>query len=240
MIYEYVIFSDRDIFVSKGEVPCKPAYQIGKPIPYKVRGKPRSGTFLLPAQDGRLWNSTPTLAVAFTCRQMYLEAAPIWYANLRFAFVMLDHMKSFIKSIGVRNRDVIQHITIYIDPNSYQPTDDVFGATSQVLSAACQCLPGLRTIILSTHKFLRSNSPLVDPITQAAKVLAEKESHLECVTWLNVMRYKEADNMLLYLRDCEEFKREKRSQEISHVHRLVDMSPLIYVRRPHSKREVIL
>ena len=54
------------------------------------------------------------------------------------------------------------------------------------------------------------------------------------------MRYKEADNNLLYLRDCEEFKREKRSQEISYVHRQVDMSPLIYVRRPHSKQEVIL
>jgi hypothetical protein len=101
MIYEYVILSGKDGLVFKGGRHRRLPYQIGKPIPYNIRGKCRSGVFF---QDQRtLWHSTPALAIAFTCRQMYLEAAPIWYSNMGFSFMSLDSMKSFVQSIGARS-----------------------------------------------------------------------------------------------------------------------------------------
>jgi hypothetical protein len=120
MIYEYVIFSDKNVMVCKGDEHSKHPYTIGNPIPDKIRGKTRSGAFLRPAQDERnLWQCTPTLAIASTCRQMHLEAAPIWYACVRFGFASLDTMKSFTQSVGTRNQDAIQHIAVDVNIPSY-------------------------------------------------------------------------------------------------------------------------
>jgi hypothetical protein len=179
---------------------------------------------------------------------MYLEAAPIWYSNVRFAFTLLENMKSFAQSIGIRNL-AIQHIKFNVDLRKYPPKNDLFDAVNELLSAACRCLPGLRTIILDFDKYYRA-WPLVtdifsegwprpgDPITKATKPLFETESHIECVTWLGLTRHKfdDVNYKFLYLRECNDVKREKGSQGVSHVHRLLDISSspdMTWVRKFH-------
>jgi hypothetical protein len=240
MIYEYVILSDEEVIVYKGGSPAKPTYHIGKPIPYKTCGKSRSGAFLRPAQDERnLWDSTPTLAIAFTCRQMYLEAAPIWYANVRFAITLPEDIVSFLQSIGPRNRDAIQHISVNMNLSKHRQTDDIYEPISTVLHSSCRIFRGLRTIILVRGRFNIGYEHPSDRIMKAAKHLLKTESRMESVTLLGVMKCTKVGKRMTYLRDCQMVKRRKNSHKLGIARGQIDMFPTSGVRIPLGKHGYI-
>ena len=76
-------------------MPLKSRLLSGKsirPFSEDVRGKQR-------ALEG-----TPILAIAFTCRQVYLEAAPIYYHGIIWHFRSTQWLDRFLETLGPKNK----------------------------------------------------------------------------------------------------------------------------------------
>jgi len=222
MIYKYVIFSGsyKDHFVFKGDEPSKRAHTLGMLGPFKIRGKTRSGVHVLPAKnDRKIWHSTyftgDPLAIAFACREIYLEAVPIWYANVRLGFPLLEHMKSYMRGIGVRDRDVIRHIRVCVSLPRRRQNDDVFEHVKILLSEACRCAPGLRTIVL-----IMSGEPS-ESATDAAKWILETRSLLEWITLSYGSTHTRTNRRIVYLANYIDIRRHENSEGLYHVHRQI-------------------
>jgi hypothetical protein len=106
------------------------------------------------------------------------------------------------------------------------------------LFAACRCLPGLRTIIIETSKLSENWNNLEDPVTEGAVHLLGLESRIEWITWLGIIRPENLRSDALYLRKCKELRREKGSEMIFYVHRLVNAYPELTVRKPGTEHEI--
>ncbi len=85
----------------------------------------RSGKGIRPEEGKRDWpnamEGTSRLAIAFTCRQLYLEAAEIYYGSLIIHFRRTKWMEVFVDTIGRGNKiqgvgarllDAVRHIRI--------------------------------------------------------------------------------------------------------------------------------
>lgn len=85
----------------------------------------RSGKGIRPEEEKRDWKNalegTSRLAIAFTCRQLYLEAAEVYYGSLIIHFRRSKWMEVFIDTIGRGNKiqgvggrllDAVRHIRI--------------------------------------------------------------------------------------------------------------------------------
>ena len=81
----------------------------------------RSGKHIRQDEKVGYKHNTPPLAIAFTCRAIYLEASPIWYAAWTFKFLENGQMKPFVDAVGysscfgTRSCNVIKHALLQLD-----------------------------------------------------------------------------------------------------------------------------
>ena len=103
----------------------KCGYYIERPILSKTCSRTRSGKDIRKQERLAYQNGTSKLAVAFVCRQTYLEASHIWYENTKFNFMSAECMEAFAKNINLQNRDAIRRInlemTFFTDFENNQP-----------------------------------------------------------------------------------------------------------------------
>ncbi|MCJ1253654.1 hypothetical protein MMC24_001466 [Lignoscripta atroalba] len=99
-IYKYVVIADHPIAIR----PRQPK-DCGSSIT-------RSGRPMRPGVDEieRNTREISHLAVAFTCRQIYAEAAPIYYAKNQFTFFRAPDVGNFAETIGHGNQQLISVI----------------------------------------------------------------------------------------------------------------------------------
>ncbi|MCJ1403802.1 hypothetical protein MMC11_007025 [Xylographa trunciseda] len=100
-------------------------YEINKPIPKKALSLTRSGRRIRKSEVSYYERGTPRMAIVFTCRQVYVEAGPLYYASRIFEFFSYKCMSSFISALGKENPfstfnlDAIRHISIRGDYGSW-------------------------------------------------------------------------------------------------------------------------
>lgn len=102
---------------------------IGRPVGrMPPKSRLRSGKSIRPVSEDirenqRALEGTPALAVAFTCRQIYLEAAPIYHKAITWQFRSWQWMKRFLETLGFKNKiqgvglrvlEAVQHIRIVV------------------------------------------------------------------------------------------------------------------------------
>lgn len=117
-IYKLAFIGDRDH--DKG-------YEIGRPIGrMPPKSRLRSGKSIRPFSEDvrekqRGLEGTPILAIAFTCRQVYLEAAPIYYGGIIWHFRTTHWLERFLETMGAENKiqgigsrilEAVRHIRI--------------------------------------------------------------------------------------------------------------------------------
>lgn len=106
-------------------VMCKPHMAYAK---YNIVGSfeagktstTRSGKAIRPRQLPPYETAPGKLALAFTCRQLYLEAGPIWYANTAFQFRNPRSMQEFLAAIGPANMRAIRYVGLHFENRSEQ------------------------------------------------------------------------------------------------------------------------
>ena len=107
----------------------------------------RSGRHIRRQEKVGYKHDTPPLAIAFTCRAVYLEASPIWYAAWTFKFLENGQMNPFIDAIGssncfgFRNRNAIKHALLQMDSSG----EDLDETGAEMIRATIR-LEGLRTL----------------------------------------------------------------------------------------------
>ena len=100
-IYKFAFIGDRDH--DKG-------YQIARQIGrLKPKSRLRSEKSIRPfsedvREDQKVLQGTPILAVAFTCREVYLEAAPIYYGSIIWHFHSRRWLAQFLETLGRKNK----------------------------------------------------------------------------------------------------------------------------------------
>lgn len=102
-------------------------YEIGRPVGrMPPKSRLRSGKSIRPFSEDvresqRALDGTPILAIAFTCRQVYLEAAPIYYGGIIWHFRSTYWLKLFWETMGLKNKirgiggrilEAVRHIRI--------------------------------------------------------------------------------------------------------------------------------
>lgn len=102
-------------------------YEIGRPIGrMPPKSRLRSGKSMRPLSEDvrekqRALEGTPIPAVAFTCRQVYLEAAPIYYGGIIWHFSSTHLLERFLETMGPKNKirgigsrilEAVRHIRI--------------------------------------------------------------------------------------------------------------------------------
>lgn len=117
-IYKFAFIGDRDH--DKG---LQIARQVGR-LPPKSRL--RSGKSIRPFSEDVRENlnalqGTPIIAIAFTCREIYLEAAPIYYGSIIWHFSSRRWLTRFLETLGRKNKiqgiglriiEAVRHIRI--------------------------------------------------------------------------------------------------------------------------------
>lgn len=85
-------------------------YEVGRPVGRMPRrSRLRSGKSIRPfsedvRENQRALEGTPILAIAFTCRQVYLEAAPIYYGGIIWHFRSRQWLRRFWETLGPKNK----------------------------------------------------------------------------------------------------------------------------------------
>ena len=102
-------------------------YQIGRPVGrMPPKSRLRNGKSIRPfsedvRENQRGLEGTPILALAFTCRQVYFEAAPIYYGGIIWHFHSTYWLKLFVETMGPKNKirgigsrilEAVRHIRI--------------------------------------------------------------------------------------------------------------------------------
>lgn len=102
-------------------------YEIGRPVGrMPPKSRLRSGKSIRPFSEDvrekqRALEGTPILAIAFTCRQVYLEAAPIYYNGIIWHFRSTQWLERFLETLGPKNKiqgigmailEAVRHIRI--------------------------------------------------------------------------------------------------------------------------------
>jgi len=144
MIYKNVMLSDNKLAGSKFGL-CEPEHRIGvtsdeeRVEEFCVR-RTRSGTILGNTRLGRT-----KLAIACTCRQMYLEAADIWYSNIRFVFSQAKDLDAFVTCLG-NKLDSIRCIKLVLwDVDSFRAGD--------FTESTCRRFIGLCNVIIDNCRW---------------------------------------------------------------------------------------
>ena len=119
----------------------------------------RSGRRIHKLDSSYYQHGTPAMAIVFACRQLYIEAGPVYYASRIFTFSHQKYMIAFVSTLrernpfGIFNLNAIRHVSIhggYLWQKRYGITND------QMVLAAAVSLPCLRYIELITRERLFS------------------------------------------------------------------------------------
>lgn len=135
-IWEFAVVCDKPILVLNHE-----SDRLAKDKPPK---KLRSGKQIESPKQDHLATATSLLAIAFTCRQLYLEVTPLYYSKNTFNFKRPDcharcrcheRLADFTRAIGKEKAGSIT--SVIVTPNQQQARDLSF-------------LPGLRRLEFRT------------------------------------------------------------------------------------------
>ena len=90
-------------------------YNIAGSFEARKTSTTRSGKVVRQRQLPPYENAPGILALAFTCRKLYLEAGPVWYANTAFQFGHPRSMQEFLAAIGKANMNAIRHVGLRLE-----------------------------------------------------------------------------------------------------------------------------